>query len=260
MSQTLIVAALDGFTQWRNDLPAERQEPPSGRVSLVISAGAPFRVDVAGVVVTAHSFVVGMFDRPARTAVDGPAWGIQVDLHAAAAYALTGGDVMDLTNRVTPVDEVIALDVDRLLERIASAPSTRAALARFDAELAPVVSGGPALTPQVQAAWDLICGGAGTSIGAVAERVGWSRSHLVKRFHREIGLPPKSVARLSRFRYALGLLETSRPLAVVAAVAGYADQAHMTREFRGFTGSTPGQVRASGGEATFVQDEGDAGP
>ena len=142
LRQTVVVLTLGGFTQWRSDVPGQRQEPPSGCVSVVISEGAPFRVDVAGRVVTANSFVVGMFDRPAWTALDGPAWGIQVDLHAAAAYALTGGDVADLTNCVVPIDDVVALDVDRILECVAAAPTRGVAFAAVDAEVARAVSAG----------------------------------------------------------------------------------------------------------------------
>ncbi len=223
----------------------------------MISDGAPFRVDVAGRVVTANSFVVGMFDRPAWTAVEGAAWGVQVDLDPAVAYALMGGDVRELTNRVASLSEVTTLDVDRILERVASAPTGRAASAALDEELAAVVGVGPTLSPRVRAAWDLIRSEPGASIGWVAEHVGCTRSQLVKLFHAQIGLPPKTISRLGRFRCALGLLDTSPSLADIAALAGYADQAHMTREFRAFAGAAPGQLRTSAREAQFLQDRPD---
>jgi AraC-like DNA-binding protein len=223
----------------------------------VISEGAPFRDDVAGRVVTASSFVVGMFDRPALTAVEGSAWGVQVDLDPGAAYALTGGNVCALTNRVTSVSEVTTLDVDRILERVASARTRRVASAALDEELTLATGAGPTLSPRVRAAWDLIRSEPGASIGSVSERVGCTRSQLVKLFHAQIGLAPKTVSRLGRFRCALGLLETSPSLADLAAIVGYADQAHMTREFRAFAGATPGQLRTSARGAPFIQDRPD---
>jgi AraC-like DNA-binding protein len=42
------------------------------------------------------------------------------------------------------------------------------------------------------------------------------------------------------------LRQTSAPLAEIAAQLGYADQAHMTREFRAIFGCTPGRYRTAG--------------
>ena len=58
----------------------------------------------------------------------------------------------------------------------------------------------------------------------------------------EAGLPPKVLARVFRFRYALTCASPS--LAVVAAAAGYADQAHMTREFTALAGLSPARWMA----------------
>ena len=84
-----------------------------------------------------------------------------------------------------------------------------------------------------------------TRIAALAETVGWSRSRLVDRFRREIGVPPKTVARIARFRSAvdaMGAGETS--LARVAAESGYADQSHFNRDVRALTGWTPAELLA----------------
>ncbi len=246
--------ALGVVTPWWNDRATVRHEPPSGRVSLVISDGAPFRIDADGVVVRASSFLVGMFDRPARTTTDGPAWGIQVDLDPAVAFALGGGGVAALANQVRPLTEVMAGDTDRVLERVAAADTAGSVSAAVVEELSHAVDVGPRLSPQVRVAWDLCTAVRPPAVASVAEEVGWSRAHLARRFVTEIGLPPRTVMRLARFRRALRLLDTGCPLAAIAVAAGYADQAHMNRELKEFTGMTPGHLRASAAEATFVQD------
>ncbi|CAN7208506.1 AraC family transcriptional regulator [Acidovorax sp. LjRoot129] len=54
------------------------------------------------------------------------------------------------------------------------------------------------------------------------------------------GLPLRTLAGILRFQRAMGLLQAAdTSLGEVAAMAGYADQAHMTREFRRFGGFTP---------------------
>jgi AraC-like DNA-binding protein len=79
----------------------------------------------------------------------------------------------------------------------------------------------------------------------IARELGWSRKHLAARFHRELGLAPKSIARIARFQNVLAQARTrsagSAPLAWadVAMACGYADQAHLTREFVEMSGTTP---------------------
>lgn len=81
-------------------------------------------------------------------------------------------------------------------------------------------------------------------VAALASDIGWSRRHLVNRFTGEFGLPPRDIARLHRFGAALSLARTGLAWGDVAAEAGYADQPHLTREFRTLADQTPTQWRA----------------
>jgi AraC-like DNA-binding protein len=97
----------------------------------------------------------------------------------------------------------------------------------------------------------------------IARRVGWSSRHLLDRFRAETGLTPKQAARVARFDRARRALAArtaaGRPadLAALAAAAGFADQAHLIREWRAFTGLAPTRWLAA--EFGFVQDGSMAG-
>jgi AraC-like DNA-binding protein len=69
---------------------------------------------------------------------------------------------------------------------------------------------------------------------------------ILRRFYNATGLTPKEFARLRRIRAAcLRTLEASAPgWAGVAAAAGFADQAHMVREFQDVFGWPPRLVHA----------------
>ena len=69
-------------------------------------------------------------------------------------------------------------------------------------------------------------------------QLGCSRRHLVNRFADDIGAPPKLAARMLRFEHARRRLG-SAPLARLAAECGYADQAHLSREFSELAGAPP---------------------
>jgi AraC-like DNA-binding protein len=68
-----------------------------------------------------------------------------------------------------------------------------------------------------------------------------STIHLSGQFRREFGLAPKVVGRIARFDVAAALLRTAPAggVGAVAAAAGYADQAHMVRDWHDFAGAAP---------------------
>jgi AraC-like DNA-binding protein len=82
------------------------------------------------------------------------------------------------------------------------------------------------------------------TVAAVARRAELSHRQLQRLFERDFGMPPRSYLRLLRFRGALRGVQDHPSLADAAAAEGYADQAHMTREFRALAGLPPGAARA----------------
>lgn len=82
------------------------------------------------------------------------------------------------------------------------------------------------------------------NISETASRHGISVRQLERRFARNFGLSPKEWLRVKRFEGSLVKLANDKEsLANVAADAGYADQSHMTRDYRRATGFTPSQTK-----------------
>jgi AraC-like DNA-binding protein len=83
----------------------------------------------------------------------------------------------------------------------------------------------------------------------VAAEIGLSLRQLRRRCHAAVGYGPKTLQRVLRFRRFVSRIDAAaqmsrgRPetqnLAALAAQAGYADQAHLTRECRALAGLTP---------------------
>ena len=76
----------------------------------------------------------------------------------------------------------------------------------------------------------------------IAGLVGLSERQLRRRSHAAIGYGPKTLQRILRFQRFVRLLDASaRPpdLASAAALTGYADQSHLTRECVALSGLTP---------------------
>jgi AraC-like DNA-binding protein len=70
-----------------------------------------------------------------------------------------------------------------------------------------------------------------------------SERTLRRRFADNFGYGPKTLDRILRYQRFLQLSSQSKsPTAILAIQAGYADQAHLVRESRRLTGSTPRQI------------------
>ena len=78
-------------------------------------------------------------------------------------------------------------------------------------------------------------------IGDVARRLGWNARMIHRQFIAACGYSPKHFQRIMRIQGALRAAHSTpvAGLGDLAAAAGYADQAHMTRDFRDITGFTP---------------------
>jgi AraC-like DNA-binding protein len=76
----------------------------------------------------------------------------------------------------------------------------------------------------------------------VARQAGMSERQFRRRCLEESGLAPKQLCRVLRFRRACELGGRGLPWGLIAAEAGYFDQAHLIRDFREFTGATPMSV------------------
>lgn len=82
------------------------------------------------------------------------------------------------------------------------------------------------------------------SVSELARGAQVHRVHLARAFRDHFGVPITVYARRIQLDTAQQLLLTSAlPLSQVAAVAGFADQSHLTRAMRATLGWTPGSVR-----------------
>ncbi|MGZ0148240.1 helix-turn-helix domain-containing protein [Kribbella sp. WER1] len=125
----------------------------------------------------------------------------------------------------------------RLLDRIRSAPDAPAAL---DLEVARLADGPTdGLTAQVVTSVrsGLLRGSAGVS--RLAGAIGLSERQLHRRCLDAFGYGPKLLDRVLWMNVALDHARTGLPLADVAMITGYADQAHLTRDVKALTGLPP---------------------
>jgi AraC-like DNA-binding protein len=259
-----------GYEEW-DGVGFLRREMARHGVALVLGFGDGLDVyegEVGSPRRRLDGFVVGNQMRSSMTGVAGHQLGVQVELSPRGAAALFG-DVSELNDAVLTVEEAFGAAGDRLLERVADTSSWAERLRLLDHEFGRLASSSVtgaddgALSSDV--GWlrrQLAASHGALRVEPLMDETGWSRRHVTERFRRQLGVSPKSYARLLRFEHARALLSElpsapERSVADVAIAAGYYDQSHLTRDFTALAGTTPGAFVAALDlvpEVRFVQD------
>lgn len=227
---------------------------PSTSLTVIISFDEPLDCGWVGDSTSERFWVLGagLHDRPALIRTHGHQHGMQLALTPLGARTLLGSPSAALANSMLDGSEVTKCIPGAVHAQLTDLDWRR----RFDlleAQLLSVI-GDEQRQPadEVTHAWRLIVDHGGTlAVQDIAATVGWSRRHLSSRFRAEFGLTPKEASRVSRFGHARALFETGMRSADVAYRCGYADQAHLNREWQRLAGQTPRQTLA---EFPIVQE------
>lgn len=192
----------------------------------------------------------GLCTAPVTIHHDGSQRGVMLYLTPLGTRTILRMPVADLTGTVVATDLVLGPGAAGLQDRMRALPLADAAQVLIDDLIGRVGDlsdhPDPPLGLQV---WDRLVRASGRrSVASLAQESGWSERHLRNQFCAELGLGMSSATRLLRFEAALDCIDTL-PLKSVAADCGYADQAHLSREWLAFTGMSPLQWR---GHREFV--------
>lgn len=160
-------------------------------------------------------------------------------LAAVASAALTDAHV--------DLDAVAGVPVPEVERRLAALPDVRHRC-RALAALACEAPGWLVADPVVRRGARLLEEAEGQlKVTELARALRLAPRSVERRFRLAFGMTPKRFARLVRLRYVLGALRAGdrETLAALAAELGYADQAHLVRDFKGLTGRPPGAPDAA---------------
>jgi AraC-like DNA-binding protein len=214
-------------------------------VPLIINFGAPFRIRMgANESVDQRGFVAGLYDGYADVASTGRAHSMQVDFTPLGAHRFFAMPMRDLAGQTVALDGVGSFE--ELTSRLYEARGWAARFALLDRFVRQRLGAARAPSSPIAWAWRELAASAGrVRVGALAREIGWSRKHLAERFSIEVGAGPKTAGRILRFAGArrsidAGIRRGPMDWADLAADWGYADQAHLIREFRAMAGVTPG--------------------
>ncbi len=233
--------------QQRGLAPGEHRGLPSPWVTLIFTLDEPM---VAAALPEGapggsyDTYLGGLHRTPALLVHNGAQSGVQIALSPLGCRRLLGLPGGELAGQNLSAEDVLGRRARWVRERLWAATSWAGRFAVLDHFLLDRLAerrADPA--NEVGRAWSLILASQGAiGVRDLANEVGWSARNLAYRFTTEIGLSPKAAGRVVRFDAARRLLmnRAEAPgLARLAADCGYADQAHLSREFSEMAGLSP---------------------
>ncbi len=214
---------------------AEGQEIllPTGRAQLVfgLHPSSPLAI------------IQGPMTKPTAIGVSAQRLAVGVSFRPGGLYAITGESAASFTDRHIEANDVFGCDLTSLSEELADAPARGQATSILEQFLAERVRRSDRL-PSSEVTTAIAGLRRGQPVATACHLAETKRTRLVSAFRTEIGMTPKLFGRLLRFEAAVARVRSAEAesLSSISARTGFADQAHMTREFARFAGRTPGSL------------------
>jgi len=220
---------------------------PSGQSQLLINLGPPqYRVEPGPPEVRVPFTDVwysGLHQGPIDTEAPHGNALLGVAFTARGTFPWLGERMASLSDRIIALADALGDGALKLRERLLNTPSLEARFLAVERWLMSRLKPRAIVHPTVRWAVDRIeASGGRLPIEDLATETGFTRKHLGNLFQQQVGLTPKALARVHRFRGALKLLDRADgqvPWAELADACGYYDQSHLINEFRRFTGLSP---------------------
>lgn len=228
---------------WRQaDIPPDAVLPApihaNGYACLNVLLSGSIRVDRLGT--GPRRFVTGPFTQPLLTLCEGRLASLSIVLQPWLLRDLFGVEPSSVVDTLVNLDGATGT-VAQLLDAVEAAAADPAQAEACWQAFARSIPSHSRNVPAELALQTVIDEGA----DAAARQRGLSLRHYRRRFVAAMGLTPKAWLRTKRFEQALGqfVAPAGEPLAQVAQQGGFADQAHMAREFRSIALRSPSDVR-----------------
>jgi AraC-like DNA-binding protein len=236
---------VDRFWAVRWDLPpgtVHQQQVlthPGANVSVGHANGTPGQREPGPVEARLYGVARGLSTR----ILAGQGWTVAALTWPGGLGAFITGSAAELTDRVVPLGQALGTDEAALLRQVTAEPDEAARVALLAAALEQAVDP-ERREPALRVAEVARLAESDRTVrrlGDLCERSGLGQRTLQRMFLQYAGVSPTWVIRRYRLLEAAEAVREGKPVswADIAAALGYADQAHLTRDFRAAIGQTP---------------------
>ncbi|MBL8817237.1 MAG: helix-turn-helix transcriptional regulator [Planctomyces sp.] len=212
---------------------------PDGCPEIIVHYGDRFAEDAAGrKIIQSDVIVAGQLTRPLLLHPTGRVGMVAARFQAYGLFPFLGVPMRELVDQRIPLDTVCKDST--LRERIADAGSDGERVSHLAAFLERKLAERCALDTVVQQSVQAILASGGQiTPDQLAQYAELTARQLERRFLVSVGLSPKFLCRIVRFRAIFDCLQSSTPWSSIALDCGFFDQSHLIRDFRQFAGQSP---------------------
>lgn len=226
------------------DLHSAQRLIPFGAFEWIFTLGSPTLEQFPGQAAQKQPrvFLTGQFLLPVFLKYTGPFKVIGVSFFPWAGTLIAGDSAKLFTNVSVDYALIHPKDESVLYERVATTSGTHA-IRVLDNYLMMRLHSHP-FDPVVMALAKIILQNpVHSEFGQWVEKFGLSRRRIEQKFIDDVGITAGALSKKSRLHHVIKLLGRfpCKTLTEVALDSGYYDQAHCIRDFKAFTGLTPGQ-------------------
>lgn len=219
---------------------------PDGCMEMIFHAGDLYKqyLSPQEYIIQPRCFVIGQLTVPLEIEPTGATGIFAVRFHPDGFMPFATLPVKEMANRAVPLEELFAGDGLKLEQDILQANSTEERIRIAEAFLLNRIRSAETIDRVVRATVDMMMEIKGQlSIEDLSGKVHVSRKQLERKFSAAIGLSPKQLAKTIRLQAALKMLLNKNfiNLTTLAHEGEYYDQAHFIKDFKEFTGLTPGR-------------------
>lgn len=232
------------------DKPERQRIVPDGCMEMIIHYGDLYQqyLPDGHSVMQPRGFVFGQITTALEIGPSGTTGIIAARFQPEGFFPFSTLPVTALADKATPLNTLFGEEGAALETMVLQAPDNQTRIGILDrfflSKLQTAEAAERVATAAVQA---LLESREHNNIHSLSGQLQVHRRRLERKFIAATGLSPKQFSKIARLQAALKLISTGEytSLTALALEAGYYDQAHFIRDFREFTGVSPGQFYAA---------------
>lgn len=236
------------------------ESPPNAFSSIVINYKRPYRVSTVKYEQqeVPQSFVCGQAVRNYTLHLQGEIGMAGVVFKPAGLYHLIGHAMYEFTGERIALEKCLPSHYLQYQDLMLSCTSNAERVELLQNLVEDLKKSGTFGSKEILYAGNEIVRSKGNiHVENLAKEACMSRRNFERKFLEEVGVSPKSYARLRRFGYTCSLMAGKRKMKLsdVFYKTGYYDQSHFIRDFKYFSGRSPKRYLGSNSElANYVRD------
>ncbi len=220
------------------------ETPPTAYCSLVVNYERPYYISNHKYSKTEvpQAFISGQSIRNYTLHLEGKIGMVGMVLKPATLYHFLGIPMYEFTEERVALDLVLPQKAAQIISKIKSANLPKEKILVLKNLANELYENRNFGTEQIRYAANTILDQKGDiNINSLMDKLYMSRRKFERKFLEEVGVSPKSYAKIRRFGYTCSLMAGKRKVNLTQTLyrGGYYDQSHFIKDFKYFSGRTP---------------------